>query len=82
MAGHQSKWYNTAATDDGRTRQQSTAVMATARSRVRWWQYTAVEAAPGHCCAMEQVVTATATSDDEKDEIATINRCDGHSKTQ
>jgi len=27
-------------------------------------------------------VLAAAASDDEKDEIATINRCDGHSKTQ
>ena len=52
------------------------------QSEVVGVQYAAVEAAPAHRSTMEQAVTAAAASDDEKDEIATINRCDGHSKTQ
>jgi len=72
----------TAAMDNGRTRQGSTAVMATTRRKVRWWQYAAVEAMPAHCCATEQAVTTTATSNDENDKKATFNCFHGHNKKQ
>jgi len=42
----------------------------------------AVEAVPAHCSAMEQAMTLTAASDDEKDKKATLNRCDGNNKKQ
>jgi len=45
-----------------------------------WLAKAAVEAAPAHPSAMEQVVITTATTDDEKK--ASINHGDGHSKKQ